>query len=243
MNQALTAIEYSKVSPTRDYLQDIAKVMASFQQLFIEPDPNHWHTALELTDSGFKTQIKNLVFDINDGGVLSIDDEHWKLADLTADSLIERLQTWLDQHALGKKIKVPNLANNLNHNQAAAENIIEALTWSEHLFTKIKPMLSIGESSPILLYPHHFDSSMTLFVQENLQYTLGFSIGDQTISEPYFYTTAYPETKVFTNRKINSPAFWQKDGFSGVVLKYNDLINLDAPQALVIKYFQEALGL
>ena len=55
--------------------------------------------------------------------------------------------------------------------------------------------------------------------------------GDQSITEPYFYITAYPQPEALPQTTLPGSARWISDGFSGAVLLYRDLASLSDPDA------------
>lgn len=90
------------------------------------------------------------------------------------------------------------------------------------------------ETSPVQLWPHHFDLAM-LWLSGRLvpdqdpedeewadeQMNFGFSTGGDSISEePYFYITAYPFPDGLLNARLPSPAGWRSDGWQGAILPY-----------------------
>ena len=89
------------------------------------------------------------------------------------------------------------------------------------------------ETSPIQLWPHHFDVSMIWLPGEKIpgqdpsneeysdkQMNFGFAFGDAGIPEPYFYVTAYPTHDGLSDLELPTGAEWKTDGFSGVVVPY-----------------------
>jgi hypothetical protein len=98
------------------------------------------------------------------------------------------------------------------------------------------------ETSPIQIWPHHFDLAMLWLPgkkipgqdQENEEYSdtqmnFGFTFGDKGIPEPYFYITAYPLPDVFTGLALPHGTTWHDDGFSGAVLLYRTLLETASP--------------
>jgi hypothetical protein len=92
------------------------------------------------------------------------------------------------------------------------------------------------ETSPIQLWPHHFDLSMIWLPGEKIpgqdplneevsdkQMNFGFAFGDDSIPEPYFYVTAYPTPDAMAAVQLPSGSEWRTDGFNGAVLTYETL--------------------
>ena len=103
------------------------------------------------------------------------------------------------------------------------------------------------EVSPIQLWPHHFDLSMIWLPGNKIpgkdpadeehadkQMNFGFVFGDETIAEPYFYTTAYPLPDEMAAVDLPDGAVWKSDGFSGVVVLYRDLRAVEDPTGYLL---------
>jgi hypothetical protein len=98
------------------------------------------------------------------------------------------------------------------------------------------------ETSPVQLWPHHFDLSMIWLPGEKIpgqdpmdeeysdkQMNFGFAFGDDSIPEPYFYVTAYPLPEEMTKTQLPQGSKWMTDGFNGAVLTYRTLCNSSNP--------------
>jgi hypothetical protein len=99
------------------------------------------------------------------------------------------------------------------------------------------------ETSPVQLWPHHFDLSMLWLPGELIpdqdpsneehadkQMNFGFTLGDENIPEPYFYITAYPLPEALPATQLPAGAAWYTETFSGAIVTYKTLteINGDA---------------
>jgi hypothetical protein len=100
------------------------------------------------------------------------------------------------------------------------------------------------ETSPIQLWPHHFDLSMIWLPGEKIpgqdpmneeysdkQMNFGFAFGDESIPEPYFYVTAYPTPDEMTAIQLPAGSEWKTDGFNGAVLTYGSLLQSSDPSS------------
>ena len=100
------------------------------------------------------------------------------------------------------------------------------------------------ESSPIQIWPHHFDLSMIWLPGPKVpgqdpaneeyadkQMNFGFVFGDEGIDEPYFYVTAYPLPDALPKVELPTGTTWRTDGFNGAVLLYKDLAAMSDPAA------------
>jgi len=111
------------------------------------------------------------------------------------------------------------------------------------------------ETSPIQVWPHHFDMSMLWLPGDKLpdqdpdneefadnQMNFGFTFGDEGIPEPYFYVTAYPLPAAFTTLDLPDGTTWNSAGFSGAVLTYRRLIEESDPSDYLQSLWQYLLA-
>lgn len=109
------------------------------------------------------------------------------------------------------------------------------------------------ETSPVQFWAHHFDLAMLWFSgrrvpgqdpndEENAdeQMNFGFSVGDATIPEAYFYVTAYPLPEGFVGAPLPSGAYWQTEGWKGAVLPYKRLVESKEPDAQLLDFWRSA---
>jgi len=230
-------------APTRDYVQDVARVVGKVQQLFVEPDQHDWHRGLVVNELGIATQplrgVASLIQINLRNGMVETGDSSWPLASTSAQDIFTKLQEWAAAKGSKKSPETPEFqTQSSTFDPAQAAQLLDAMVWSTTQLDELKAKLTTGLTSPVLLYPHHFDVSLSWFPDNDTQQlTFGFSTGDETIAEPYYYTTSYPESEAFTTKVLPTPAYWQKDGFSGAVIKYNELIHDGNPAQKLADYF------
>lgn len=110
------------------------------------------------------------------------------------------------------------------------------------------------ETSPVGIWPHHFDLAMLWLPgdkvegqdPENEEYAdkqmnFGFTFGDASIPEPYFYITAYPLPDSFPAVSLPPGTRWQSNGFSGAVLEYRRLLEEPDPAAYLLRLWNRLL--
>ena len=98
------------------------------------------------------------------------------------------------------------------------------------------------ETSPIQIWPHHLDLAMLWLPGKKIpgkdpqdeensdkQMNFGFTFGDESIPEPYFYITAYPLPEALPALTLPTGTIWQTEGFSGAVLLYRTLMENTSP--------------
>lgn len=111
------------------------------------------------------------------------------------------------------------------------------------------------ETSPIQLWPHHFDLAMLWLPGEKIvgedpkdeessdkQMNFGFTFGDESIPEPYFYVTAYPLPESFPDLRLPTGTTWRTQGFNGAVLPYRSLIDVSEPNNYLLALWNGLLA-
>lgn len=103
------------------------------------------------------------------------------------------------------------------------------------------------ETSPIQVWPHHFDLSMIWLPGPKIpgqdvadeesadkQMNFGFAFGDEAIREPYCYVTAYPLPETLPDVHLPTGTTWHSEGFRGAVLLYRDLAAMKDPAGYLL---------
>ena len=111
------------------------------------------------------------------------------------------------------------------------------------------------ETSPIQLWPHHFDLSLLWLPggkisgqdPDNEEYAdkqmnFGFTFGDAGIAEPYFCITAYPLPDAFSSLHLPTGTTWHSEGFSGALFLYRSLIENDDPNGYLVRLWNSLLS-
>ncbi len=86
-----------------------------------------------------------------------------------------------------------------------------------------------GHMTPVVVWPEHFDLSTLWFRDADMdehKAHLNFGFAPYTpgmLEEPYLYVYAYPYPDGFKEFDLPEPAYWNPDGFTGIVVKYDDL--------------------
>ncbi len=230
----------NELLPTRDYIREVALALSAVQRGFLPAHPRSWQYGLEVTMRGLGTQplliegqeqratLDLVAHKVRFGGNM------WPLQEYRAPEILAHVKAWLGSKGIKPVLDEPKFAErSRRYDTAQAQIYAEALWWTNQQFNEIKEDLSPGESSPILLYPHHFDLSLVWFPDKSeKQLAIGWSTGDEIIPEAYLYMTAYPEPAGFAQLKLPTGAYHQTEGFSGMVLPYSVLQTSKNPEAL-----------
>ena len=119
--------------------------------------------------------------------------------------------------------------------------------WFTNAFRLIRQVVADQASaSPVRCWPHHFDvaSLVTLdpgaYAEEARSIGVGFSPGDGSYDEPYFYVTPWPYPETAHLPPLSKGAEWHRGGWTGAVLTAERLFSV--PPAEQEHTAREALG-
>lgn len=250
------ALDPVAISATRDALHAWSRVLGGWLKSARARRKHWWHASLRPTVRGLGTGVVHAGADFD----IELDCVNSELRVRTArGEAVEALTgqpsaglaTWLDGELAGAGVDAalapggdvrgreafagyePRRARQL---QRALASVATAL---EDFRAGIRE-----ETSPIQVWPHHFDLSMIWLPGSKVpgqdpadeehadkQMNFGFVFGDESITEPYLYVTAYPLPDALAETDLPAGSNWRSDGFSGAVLLYRDLAAVDDPSA------------
>jgi hypothetical protein len=93
----------------------------------------------------------------------------------------------------------------------------ELSIWFANGDLVLEKLAADSRSSPLLTWPHHFDSGGILAVKADSTVGYGLSPGDKFIPEPYFYVTPSSADSATTVSPLPLGT-WQREEFFGAVL-------------------------
>ena len=244
----LPPLKAADLAVTKAYLRDVALVLGKFQQVFLPANDYEWQRGLVVVECGLATQPFELydeqvqaVLDMK-AGVMRLGTASWPLADYSARELFKNCKVWLEARRVKGVMQSPEFATSTaNYEPTQAAAIADSFWWFERACRQQKAQYKQGVISPILVFPHHFDLSLVWFPHDDKrQIAVGFSLGDETIAEPYVYITAFPESEPAAALQLTAPAFEQAAGFHGAILQYGDLLASAVPEVLFSDFAGEA---
>lgn len=234
--------------PTRDTLHRYAKLLGAVRRTCTEPHPLWWHISLRPAAAGLATG--ELAAPGGGGRLsLTLDLERHQLrlaapggerslpldGGLTATELGCRALAHLAE--LGAEVEVDEEhfgdGSACAYDRALAGRYLTALARAEACFAELRDALP-GDPGPIQLWPHNFDLAFEWFgdrrvadedddgrpVESRTQVGFGFSPGDASHPEPYFYATPWPFEAEFTIAPLPPGAEWRTEGWEGGLLPY-----------------------
>lgn len=250
--------------PTRDTLHRYARVLGAIRGKLTPKQKHWWHVSLHVVPDGLSTTTIpfgaagfELALDLS-AHRLSVRASgeppcHVPLAGQSAADLGAQIIAALADMGIRPELTVGDFddATPGNYDRAAAERYGRALFRIDSTLKRFRQELAAG-TSPVQLWPHHFDLAMTWFsgrlvpgadpadadsAQEQMSF--GFSTGDDILLEPYFYVTAYPLPSALERMTLPPDATWHTQGWQGAVMVYETLIRASRPEEKLLEYFRQ----
>ena len=250
------ALDPAAIQDTRDALHAWSRVLGGWLKQSRARRKHFWHASLRPSLTGLSSGVVRAGTDFeleldlvaSRLRVRTLDRE--AVEELTGQSAA-RIAAWLDDTLTDAGLD-PTLAPGdevradtgfPGYDAVQARRLHRALSSVAGALEKFRAGIR-EETSPIQVWPHHFDLSMLWLPgarvsgqdpadEENAdrQMNFGFAFGDAGIAEPYFYITAYPLPDALPSVPLPAGTTWRSDGFSGAVLLYRDLVATNDPAA------------
>jgi hypothetical protein len=257
-------LDPKSIGVTRDALHAYARILGDWLKSTRSRRKHWWHASLRPSLTGLSTGVihSNIDFEIEldlqasainvsvSNGERMREELHGQPANNIAASICSFLES------AGVSAKPEGIAADGDTSSAAvfsgysadtAKDLASALGAVSAALVEFRAGIR-EESSPIQVWPHHFDLSMIWLPGDKIpdqdpadeeyadkQMNFGFVFGDESFAEPYFYITAYPLPDAMSQLKLPAGTTWKSEGFNAAVLLYKDLVAVDDPAA----YLQE----
>ena len=263
----LSPLKLNEWKETRDTLHKYTKMVGAIRENFSNPHPHWWHISLRVSQKGLTTtplsrdktnrnQTFEVILDlVNHYLLIESNFREVKTMKLTGQSLsalCEETCSLISDIGINTPINKERFDDGKagEYDKAAVTEYWKALKEVSRIFNTFRSTLR-SERSPIQLWPHHFDLAMSWFsgrlvpgkdpndaeaAEEQMMF--GFSTGDDSIPDPYFYVTAYPIPNGFPNFDMPRGVKWFNESFQGGVMMYEDYINSTDPEFALLNYFR-----
>jgi len=253
---------------TRRALQCYARVLGGWMSVCRPKRKHWWHASLRPSLNGLTTDVIHAGIDFElqlnfRESVLLVQTSTGEqlteaLRGQSAAELAKKLQGFLTAAGLEDRL-VPDGGQH-SADEYAGYSIRQAGLLAD-AFNSVATAMELfradirEETSPIQLWPHHFDLALLWLPGDKVpdqdpqneedadkQMNFGFTLGDEGIAEPYFYVTAYPLPDALPSLSLPHGATWQTEGFSGAVLLYRSLLQNADPQACLLDLWNGLLS-
>jgi hypothetical protein len=138
-----------------------------------------------------------------------------------------------------------------SYDAAAAGRYLKVLLTAAAAFRELQAELP-GETSPLQLWPHHFDLAVTWFSGRTVEgmenaapehrdesVTLGLSTGDDADPEPYLYAIAHPWPRGVETRPL-ATGRWHAGAWNGGYLPWCEAVAGGEPGAEALAFCRSA---
>lgn len=251
--------------PTRDTVEMYTKLLGRVRRAMAPKNKHWWHVSLHVSGCGLTTtpfpvgsHVMELMLDFTTHQLLIISSKgdrcviplHGQSPKQFHDEVLVALA------ALGCMPEIDHslFANDKpgTYDKTAVSRYWQALCQIDAALKTFKGGFR-GESSPVQFWPHHFDLALVWFSGRlcpgqdpndpewaDEQINFGFSTGDDSLPNPYFYAVAYPRPDGFVGSPLPEDAYWHQTGWTGAMMLYEKLETAENPTAKLLNFYQAA---
>lgn len=269
--ELLQNVPSARLMAARGQLHQAVQLVTAAAISYLEPKPDDSHTSivwnpeLKLMVSQPLRALPDLRVALRPADLTLLVLEYDSIANsIVLDGLRtreagERLAALLDQHGLSgqqftlrKHYELPDYpsrdAKPFTLDDPEALQMFAGLYDNTHGAIS-RFLINQNLSLPVYIWPHHFDLA-TLLVSEKddtgavkASLGLGFSPGDTSYPDPYFYASPWPVPPAEQQLPDLQPPFrWNRQGWTGMVLHHLELFETQNPQILLARFFSDAFS-
>ncbi len=268
--QVFPHIEGVEFTETRDALHGYAQVLGDWLKSSRPRRKHWWHASLRPSLRGLTTGVVHAGVDFE--LELDLRESQLRAESSNGGSFVEPLggqpvaklarsiEAFLKAEGLDERL-IPDSRPATEGAEPFPGYSADHARWLANVFNSTSSVMAEfragipEETSPIQAWPHHFDMSMLWLPGRKIpgqdpdneeysdkQMNFGFTFGDDGISEPYYYVTAYPELEAFPTLPLPVGTAWHTEGFRGVVLPYRSLVENSDPGAYLLDLWNGLLN-
>lgn len=246
-------------TPTRDTLHAYSRVLGAVRGRLSPAHPRWWHLSLQVVPRGLTTgPIRpsaeepdlQITLDLSQSqAIVECPGEPTAELDLERAPTTKDLHDWISSHIESSTTETESGSQPFGdveprtYEPVAARAYLGAALQTQEIFEQVRSSIT-GELGPVQLWPHHFDLAFEWFGTRQVSYEadgepreaqaqigFGFSTGDESHPEAYFYANPWPFDESLTGHPLPSPASWHTEGWQGTLLPYSAVIS--APGGLL----------
>jgi hypothetical protein len=249
---------------TRDTIRGYAQLLGKIRRDLAPRQKHWWHVSLHATATGLTTTpvpagslTFEMLLDLTAHALVITTSQGERIQmDLRGQPLADFCQTTLDAlDILGIRPAVDRSqftdTRPGSYDTAAVSTFWQALAQIDASLKQFRGELR-QETSPVQLWPHHFDLAMLWFSGRQVadqdpdneeyadeQMNFGFSTGDESVPDAYFYVTAYPWPAGLEQSELVSGAYWRQEGWRGAVLPYATVSESATPRETLLTFLRQ----
>lgn len=249
--------------PTRDTVHQYCRIAGKVRAFLTPPQKQWWHVSLRAHATGLTTTpmpaesgAVEIVLDLVEHAIVARSSRGDALrTDLSGQSPLDICNIVMDQlHQIGANPEVDRdefSADSAAYDRAAVERYWRAASQMDLLLKQFRSEQQ-RETSPVQLWPHHFDWALSWFSGRPIpdaaggyrtgeELMFGFSTGDEWIPEPYLYILAHPFADAWLETDLPVDAYWHTHGFNGAVMLYSALVDTPNPDQKLLGFWRTVL--
>jgi len=269
-SRAFPSVDAAEIGPTLNALHAYTRVLGDWLGSSRQRRKHWWELAVYPSIGGISTGLVQAGIDFEfelelakdrlRGRVAGGTEFSEPLAGRPANELAEEIKSFLIENGIDPEL-VPADKSREGDTRATPTYSVEIAETLGSALRSVSAALSTfragiqEETSPIQIWPHHFDLAMLWLPgkiipgkdpqdeeNSNKQMNFGFTFGDEGIPEPYFYITAYPLPGALPALTLPAGTTWQTEGFSGAVLLYRTLMENTSPADYLFELWNDLLA-
>jgi hypothetical protein len=249
---------------TRSGLHAFAKLLGAYTSACAPRRKHWWHISLKPVVDGFSTgalqnsgHLFELILNFQSLTVnlrIAGEDAHeFPIQGESAKSLKDKLTTLLSRHSITIELNEEKIDSAYYEiDRELASRLGQVYGRLAQCLARLRSGIPV-ETSPIQLWPHHFDLAMLVLTgrkipgqdPENEEYSdeqlnFGFVPGDEGIGEPYFFITLYAQAERLANVPLPDEAYFHTEGWSGIVMLYDLFRKNPQAETMLLNLWQSA---
>ena len=242
----LPELERDALGGTKDALHAYAKILGAWLKTCRPRRKHWWHASLRPSLKGLTTGVVHgatsfeLELDLIASQLRGATSAGAELVEplrgQSAAELAARIERFLTAAGVGASPSPAEASDEFVYDAEQAVRMHGALLSLSAALAELRARIP-EETSPIQIWPHHFDLSMIWLPGEKIagqdpadeessdkQMNFGFSFGDAGRPDPYLYVTAYPTPAAMAKLELPAGAEWHSEDFTGAVVDYASLV-------------------
>jgi len=252
--------------PTHQTLHWYSKAVSIIPRTYLEQHPKWWHISLKVQPEGLTADEIPLPGGGNFTVKMDLVKHAIVVATSKGDSTELSMTAGLSASKMGDQLiaAVADLGlsgeymretfeddGEREYDPAVAENFLTAINSANQVFNKHRDTVTGEDIGPVQLWPHGFDLAFELFGTKQVEYeengemvkypsqlNLGFSLGEASHTEPYFYSNPWPFEDSLTSQALPEGARWFTDSWKGTMLPYAEIAGDAQAGERVLAYAQ-----